>query len=45
MSSSVAKARGNVGDTGENVAAVTAIGGSVEDLEALSRAGDHDVLA
>src|ERR1700722_5382817 len=44
MSRSVAKARSKVGDTGEDLFKVLAIADAVPDLEALSGAGDHDLL-
>src|ERR1700755_896236 len=45
MSRSVAKARCEVGDTGQDVLEILGIATPVPDLQALARAGDHDLLA
>src|ERR1700744_2693462 len=45
MSRSVAKARCEVGDTGQDVLEVLGIAAAVPDLQALAGAGDHDLLA
>ena len=44
MSSSVAKARRDVGDSGQNVFEVQRVAPAVPHLEALAGAGDHDLL-